>query len=233
MPVTFKKPYKRKPGQRAGLSREKIAAAALDLWTKHGAEGFSIRAVAAKLKTGPTAVRNHFKGGAGELQKEVARRALANLSPPYKPDQSPKAYLRGFLHASLLWFQEQPVLARLVALELASDPLLSLVLAERIGATLMALGGADLVQALERFIERWAALALIETGAWARADPEQVKTTVQNVAAGLESAEFPTLAQTLAKPSAALAKRAKVGYLAHLADATCAAIVTDLAADAT
>jgi AcrR family transcriptional regulator len=228
MPITFKKPFKRKPGQRAGLTREKIAAAALDLWAKHGAQGFSIRTLAAKLKTGPTAVHNHFKGGAGELQKEVARRALANLTPPYKPGQTPQTYLRGFLHGSLLWCRQQPDLARLVALELSSDPLLSLAFAERIGATLIAIGGTDLVEALESFIARWAALVVVETGAWARADPEKVEGALQSAAANIGGVEFPTLAQALAKPSAELTKRAKAGYLAHLADATCAAIVADL-----
>ena len=85
--LIFKKPTKRKAGQRAGMTRGKIVEAAVKLWDSVGPEGFTIRRLAARLKVVPTTIRAHVKGGIAELRREIARRVLADLTPPYKPDQ--------------------------------------------------------------------------------------------------------------------------------------------------
>ena len=168
---------KRKPGQRAGMSQSKIATAASQLWAEVGPDNFTIRKVARKLKVGPTTIHAHFEGGLGQLRREVARRALANLTPPYEPKQDPKDYLRAFLRSSLSSFRKQAHIGRLVVMELTNDPFLNPVFAERMGATIRALNeGSDLITALELFIARWAGLVLVEIGAWARQDPDTARS---------------------------------------------------------
>ena len=44
--LIFKKPTKRKAGQRAGMTRAKIVDAAVKLWDSAGPEGFTIRKLA-------------------------------------------------------------------------------------------------------------------------------------------------------------------------------------------
>ena len=91
-----KKAPKRKAGQRAGMTRAKIVDAAVKLWDAAGPDGFTIRKLAAQLKVVPTTIRAHVKGGLGELTREVARRGLEDLTPPYKPNQGPQDYLQAF-----------------------------------------------------------------------------------------------------------------------------------------
>ena len=123
--LIFKKPTKRKAGQRAGMTRAKIVDAAVKLWDSAGPEGFTIRKLALQLKVVPTTIRAHVKGGIGELRREVARRVLADRTPPYKPNQDPNDYLREFFRSALVSFRQRPTLARLVILELTDDPLLT------------------------------------------------------------------------------------------------------------
>ena len=112
--LIFKKPTKRKAGQRAGMTRAKIVDAAVKLWDSAGPEGFTIRKLALQLKVVPTTIRAHVKGGIGELRREVARRVLADLTRPYKPNQDPNDYLREFFRSALASFRQRPTLARLV-----------------------------------------------------------------------------------------------------------------------
>jgi hypothetical protein len=67
MALIFKKPPKRKAGQRAGLTRAKIIDAAVKLWDDAGPNGFAIRKLAKQLKVGATTIRAHVKGGIPEL----------------------------------------------------------------------------------------------------------------------------------------------------------------------
>ena len=124
---------------RAGMTRARIAEAAGKLRLEGGADNFSIRAVAKALGVVPATIRSHFKGGMDDLLTEITRSALAELTLPYKPQQDPKDYLRGFFRTALAAFRQQPQLGRLVVTHLSDDPLLSPVFAESICATLAAI----------------------------------------------------------------------------------------------
>jgi TetR/AcrR family transcriptional regulator, tetracycline repressor protein len=223
------KPIPRKPGQRAGLTREKVIAAALGLVRQEGTASLSIRAVAAKLKVGPTAIHNHFPGGLGDLRKGVARRALEDLSPPFQPNQPPASYLQNFLRNSLTAFREWPSLGPIVACEVSSDPLLSATFAERIGAMLLALGGEkNVVHALEIFIARWSGFIVLEAGSWGRSDQNTAKARWQKAVSQLSPTEFPVLSQALGNGAATFADRGSSTYVEQVVDAMAAAVVADL-----
>jgi AcrR family transcriptional regulator len=230
MPIRIVNAQKRKPGQRAGMSRSRIVATATKLWVAGGPDDFTIRKLARNLKVGPTTVRAHFKEGLGDLRREIARKALSELTPPYQPKQGPKDYLRTFLRSSLASFREKPHLGRLVASELTNDPLFSLVFAERMGATFLALDkNADLISALELFVARWAGLLQIEIGAWGRQDPDEAKTRLQVQLVPVSTTEYPTLKAAPQKLGVTLHKRAQPTYLEQAADIATAAFLSDLA----
>ena len=86
--------------------------------------------------------------------------------PPYKPNQNPIVYLREFFRSALAFFCQRPNLARLVILELTDDPLLSLVFAERMFATIAGLAAkVDLIWGLELLIGRLTEATMIDADA--------------------------------------------------------------------
>lgn len=229
MAIKIKPRIKRTAGQRAGMNRAKIAAAATKLWLTTGPEKFTIRELAKQLKVGPTTIHAHFKGGIGDLRREIARRALEDLTPPHQPNQTPKDDLRAFMRSALSSFRQQPTLGRLVAHELTDDPLLSLVFAERMGATIVGLAtGVDVIRGLELLIARFVGLVMVETGRLARADPKTANPILQGRLLGVSSTEFPTLKQAPQTLGAALIKRAEPDHLTKKADAAATAFIADL-----
>lgn len=232
MGVTInKKAPKRKAGQRAGMTRAKTIDAAVKLWDAAGPDGFTIRKLATQLKVVPTTIRAHVKGGLGELTREVARRGLEDLTPPYKPNQGPQDYLRAFFRSALASVRQRPKLARLVILELTEDPLLSLTFAERMFATIAALAAeADLIWGLELLIGRLTEVTMIESGAWALRDPKHTVSYIQKGLVSASKTEFPTLTHAPNKLGAKLIERTEPGYLQERADAAAAALVAELEA---
>ena len=229
MAITIKPRIKRKAGQRAGMNRAKITAGATKLWLAVGPEKFTIRQLAKHLKVGPTTIHAHFKGGIRDLRREIARRALEDLTPPYQPNQTPKDYLQAFIRSALSSFRQHPSPCRLVTLELTDDPLLSLAFAERMGATIVGLApGVDIIWGLELLIGRFVGLVMIETGRFARADPKTANPILQGQLLGVSSTEFPTLKQAPQTLGAALIKRAEPGYLTGRANAAAEAFIADL-----
>jgi AcrR family transcriptional regulator len=231
MALIFRKTTKRKAGQRAGMTRAKIVDAAVKLWEAAGPEGFTIRKLAARLKVVPTTIRAHVKGGIAELRREIARRVLADLTPPYKPDQGPNDYLQEFFRLGLASFRKHPRLARLVILQLTDDPLLSLIFAERMSATIAGLSvTADLILGLEQLIGKFAEATMIESGAWALRDPKNAGGYIQARLFKVSKTEFPTLTQAPQALGAKLARRAEPDYLQKRAEAAVNAFVADLLA---
>lgn len=224
------KKKKRKAGMRAGMTRAKIVEAASKVRLAGGADNFSIRAVAKALDVVPATIRSHFKGGMGDLLDEITRSALAELTPPYKPQQDPKDYLRDFFRTTLAAFRQQPQLGRLVIAHLSDDPLLSPVFAERICATLAAIAKTqDVGSALQLFLNRLAGLVIMGTASWLASEPEAVKAKVLGQTSVLSGAEFPTLKFAGEKLAADLIKRGAAGYLDTVADETVDALIAELA----
>jgi AcrR family transcriptional regulator len=230
MPVIFKKSRKRKAGQRAGMTRAKIANAAIKLWDEGGHDGFAIRKLAVRLKVVPTTIRAHFKDGAKGLRREIARRVLEDWTPPYKPSQTPKDYLTDFFRSTMAFARQRPRLARLVALELTDNPLLSLVFAERMCATIAHLAAnANLIWALELLIGRVTEATLLESGVWGRQDPQANDGAIQARLMGASKTEYPTLTLAPQKLAAGVIQRKTSGYIQARTNEIVGSFVQDLA----
>ncbi|MFF3664316.1 TetR/AcrR family transcriptional regulator [Microtetraspora malaysiensis] len=70
---------KRGQGKPAGLSRERIAVAAVDLVDRQGLESFGVRRLASELGVDPMSIYNHIKGKAALLDA-VSEAVLAEVS---------------------------------------------------------------------------------------------------------------------------------------------------------
>ena len=67
-------------GQPAGITRARIAAAAVDLVDQHGLERFGVRRLAAALGVDPMSIYNHVKGKAALLDV-ISAAVLAEIEP--------------------------------------------------------------------------------------------------------------------------------------------------------
>lgn len=70
---------KRAQGERAGLSRARIAAAAVQLVDEHGLESFGVRRLASALGVDPMSIYNHIKGKAALLDA-ISETILTEIS---------------------------------------------------------------------------------------------------------------------------------------------------------
>ncbi|MFF4772971.1 TetR/AcrR family transcriptional regulator [Microtetraspora fusca] len=70
---------KRTQGKPAGLSRQRIAAAAVDLVDRQGLESFGVRRLASELGVDPMSIYNHIKGKAALLDA-VSEAVLTEVS---------------------------------------------------------------------------------------------------------------------------------------------------------
>jgi AcrR family transcriptional regulator len=207
------KPKRRTAGTRAGMDRTKILGAARSLWLSDGPKGCSIRAVASHLGVGPTTIHAHFHGGVGELKDELARAALAERAPPYKPGQDPGDYLRRLFDSFLTTCRQEPHLASLVVLGLSKDPLFSPVFAERLCATVAAIAKKrPLAVALQLVLSRLVGIIIIETGEAAFLNPAIAKEKIMKVIDSLPAAEFPTLKVLGERLAAGAEARSGTGY---------------------
>jgi AcrR family transcriptional regulator len=219
---------KRKAGQRAGMTPGIIAAKAVNVFRWDGPDEFSIRAVARRLKVGPTTIHAHFKGGIAELRRAVARRLLEAWVPAYQPNQSPEAYLARVFKAASMSFRQHPHVGRLVIAELSDDPCLSLIATERLSATLRSLAPAvNPGWALDLLVGRLAAFVLMETGAWAR-DNEAAKARFAAALKGAPDADHPTLKPAAQALVEGLSLRADETKLAERSEAAAAAFIAEL-----
>ena len=233
MPIRIlkKKPSpKRNPGTRAGMTRAKIINAATALWLSSNPDDFSVRALAKVLKVGPTTIHAHFKGGVNELRLEMARAAVAALAPPHKPQQDAKTYLREFFRSTLTKFRQKPELGRLVVGELANDPLLSPIFADRVLTALELLTRkTHLIWGPQLFLSRFAGLVMIETGGMATGKRDAVKNSILSRVSDLPAVEYPMLKQAAEPLAADIMKRTDAGYLNKAADRAAEALVAEFA----
>jgi AcrR family transcriptional regulator len=210
------------------MTRAKIAVTAAKLWQQTGPDGFTVRALAKMLRVVPTTIYAHFHGGEPELRREIARVTLEGLTPHYQPKQDPKDYLRAFLRSVLESFRQNPHLGRLVLVELADDPMLSLSFVERMAMTIKALGGKqDLIDGVELLVSRLAGLALVEIGNWARAKPQMQRARVQVLVYNAAAPEIPTLKSSSKSLGVGLEKRAGESYLSKQADRLANALIAE------
>ena len=194
---TSKRKPKRKPGTRAGLTKSKIAADATKLIETVGPGAFSVRKLASAMGVGPTSIHAHFKGGTEGVLEAVAAQALAGTSRPFKPMADPAEYLRELLLKMLLALHARPIVARLVALRISSNPILDPLLAERLLLTLTALGVST--EALPKMFQRATGVILemiltvsARSGA---AQQKDLSTQMHKAIAALASTEFPNLTE--------------------------------------
>ncbi len=163
---------------------------------------------------------------------EIVGAKLAKLAPPYKPQQDPKSYLRDVVRAMLATSRLHPKLGRLVALHLSDDPLLSPIFAERVCATLAAIGKApEIGLAYPDFISRLVGLILDNTAKWLAGEPAAVRASVLKRASPLSGVEFPTLTLASEKLADEMMKRctaAASGNSDAIADAAVTALIAEL-----
>jgi TetR/AcrR family transcriptional regulator, tetracycline repressor protein len=88
----------RTPGQRAGLDRPAVLAAARDVLAERGAEGLSMRAVAGRAGVAPNALYSHVENRAA-LVDALLDDLLAGVPAPAR-DAEPAAGLRAVMLAS-------------------------------------------------------------------------------------------------------------------------------------
>jgi AcrR family transcriptional regulator len=225
--LTLKK--KRKAGERAGMSPEKIAEGALQLCLLVGPDKCTVRGVAKHLNVGATTIHAHFKQGKEALTDAIVRLALAGLTPPYKPNQDPSDYLRQFLKTTLATVREHRMLGRIAISRLMDAPLLSPAFAERLFRTLDALDEIDdTAWAYRHLITRLAGVILMETSDWSVISPEAVKARIQKATVGLSKTEFPALAEAGGKVAADYLKRSEAAYLKQEDDKFIDAVIMEL-----
>lgn len=136
---------KRRPGDRAGLTRMSIALAAAKQIEKGGEDPFNFRELARSLGVAPTTISSHFKGGLADLEDEVVRTVLADVAPPFRPMQTPVDYLERMFLAALTVLQGRPTLAMLAILRMTRNPFVVPEFAEQSLVSLEAMGVAPTV----------------------------------------------------------------------------------------
>jgi TetR/AcrR family transcriptional regulator, tetracycline repressor protein len=142
MPVTIRRIVRprRKPGERANLSLEKILVAALDVLDATGLQDFSARTVAKKLGVSPAAIYAHFEGGLGGLKAAMVDVTLRDVARPYGPNDTPAGYVRDIFLRLLKAIHGKRPLAQLVAVELSADYLVCPIFVERLLAAALGSG---------------------------------------------------------------------------------------------
>jgi AcrR family transcriptional regulator len=121
---------KRKPGEKAGLTKAQIISQVLAL-LKQKPE-LSMTEIAGALEVFPTAVYARFPGGLNEILTEMVRTLLANVARPFKPNESWEAYLQDLFYAVYNAFHKHPRAARFAVSGIAADYYLNPLLVERI-----------------------------------------------------------------------------------------------------
>jgi AcrR family transcriptional regulator len=186
---------KRRAGERAGLSKDKIIAAATRLYEQ--TQALSLRALAKALGVVPTTIKSHFKGGASEITAAIARAAIARLARPYRPQEPPAEYLGDVFMGFLERLKDHPMVARLVVIELSSNPLLDPFLAERILLCVQELGAKPeyLPRGLRRVIGGLSDMILTESAQSGEIRQKVLAELITHCVARLAANEFSMLTE--------------------------------------
>jgi AcrR family transcriptional regulator len=103
------------------LSRDAIVTVALDLLTREGLEGMSLRKVAAALETGPASLYAYVDD-LRELQTLVFDRALADVTIPREPLRDWRSRLASLLESYITILARSSGLAQLAMNTIAAGP---------------------------------------------------------------------------------------------------------------
>ena len=206
---------KRKPGTRAGLTKNKIVLAAFNTVATSGADGLSIRSLANQLEVAPGSIHAHFPGGHAELTKAIAGEVLSEIAVPYKPQQSPESYLGELFFRALNGLKAKPGVARLVVSELARDPYVLDLFAERVLATAVAFGlnGEELVWGFYLVLGRLNDVLMLESSPIATSTPSSARKQIEAAIAPLPTSEYPNLNEHVDLLADDPLKRGSEGYL--------------------
>ena len=149
------------------------------------------------MGVGPTSIHAHFKGGTEAVLTAVAAHALSGMTRPFKPKEEPAEYLRELFLKILQSLHARPDIARLVVLELSSNPILDPLLAERLLLTLAALGVPKdaLPKTFQRAIEAILDMILMVSARSKPAEQKWRSAQMNKAIAALPSTEFPSLTE--------------------------------------
>jgi AcrR family transcriptional regulator len=188
-----RKPKKRGPGERAGLTRDIILTKAVRLLKAAGGGRISLRALANALGVESRTIHSHFKGGVDEFGTALVQKMLSDVARPFKPKESAVAYLRDLFGAFLEVVHGNPGLAKVVGLELSDNYFLNPLVPERILVALAEIGVADEELAPSLNLVMGALIGLLMTEAGKSRPGQKMAREAGKIIATLPPREHPML----------------------------------------
>jgi AcrR family transcriptional regulator len=187
-----------------GLTRERIAEAALAQLSERGADGFSLRDVARTLGVFPTALYWYVRSR-NDLLIEACALALSEVAPP-RAKEHWQDWFRELFRRYRRVMRRHPNLAQVVGAQLVSNATLDVSLIEGILATLEDAGCPDdfIVDAYNAVVAAMCGFATLELAQLPREDEAHWADELQRRIRLIPALEHPTLARHLP----ALANRA-------------------------
>lgn len=194
----------RKASPQEGLTRERIAEAALQQLSTRGPEDFSLRDVARTLGVFPTALYWYVRSR-NELLIEACALAMAEVAPP-RARGNWQEWFRELFRRYRKAMRKHPNLAQVVGAQLVSNATLDVSLIEGILATLEDAGCPDdfLVDAYNAVVAAMCGFATLELAQLPREDEAHWADELQRRIRQIPALDHPTLARHLP----ALANRA-------------------------
>lgn len=223
------KKVKRKPGQKAHLTRAKIVAKALPLLDHNPDLGMA--GIAKGLGVAPAAIYAHFPGRLAEIHTEVIRAVLADVARPPMPNETCEGYIRDLFDAVFAAFYKHRKVALLFGREIAANYYLNPLLVERIlyALSLGGLSEKEKVGALDLVMGSLVGMVAIECAHPTSLTPLKWLESLSETVDSLPANEYPQIKVLKAKlgeavkgraghkpPSAAGAQRFADGLIAGL-----------------